>query len=428
MVMPSGATVEQVDDDTVFFQGAVSNSSCASLVKQLWKMQSEHIQKCKDEVDLALNRSPLARSAENVAELVVVFSRFLKANTVEDATEGNESRVGTRTSGSELKVEEWNTKMAEETNPIHIHIMSPGGSLQGCFAVIDEMIEMQERDPLNYEGFSIPYRKLHTHTFGASASAAAMIALAGRNRSVGTRDSLLIHQLSAGTYGTLETMKNSMRNFDMYTNSAYEYILERTGIHEYAYWYGEDKIVYVRLCPCNGDRKHDIFTPTVFLEKKTGVDATNQEVEYRDGMLIPKDYVVKASGFPEDLENHVNKGHDSNNSKLRPVIYDASSKEMMKKGEKMESNVSYKRLFKKNLDLMNTWRNIMQYRMEQKHGCKTIEDFYPTFKRFMEADVFLTSSECRMMGISTEETWSVDPSWDASSDSIVTQSEATGAS
>ena len=449
MFGPSGATVEQVDENTVFFQGAVSNSSCASLVKQLWKMQSEHIQKYKDEIDIAINKTPVVRSAANLEDILVVLSKSLQAGGLQDTPGSIQSKVlRGKIELDEEAIRTKNEEFAKATNPIHIHIMSPGGSLQGCFAVIDEMIEMQERDPLQYEGFSIPYRKLHTHTFGASASAAAMIALAGRNRSVGTRDSFLIHQLSAGTYGTLETMKNSMRNFDMYTNSAYEYILERTGIHHYAYWYdwknrddtSKDIIVYVTLCPCTGDRKHDIFTHMIVLRKvdadaaKDGgsvvsgradagdkkEDATTKGaiVEYDEGMFAPKGYEVMNSDFPKALNDHVRKGHDSSGtSKLKPVIYDAATKELMPKGEPLKSGSNYKRLFNQNEDLMNTWKNIMKYRMEKAHRCDNETDFYCIFKRFMEADVFLTSAECQMMKISTEETWSVDPSWDLSSDS-----------
>ena len=124
------------------------------------------------------------------------------------------------------------------------------------------------------------------------------------------------------------------------------------------------------------------------------------------------------SDFPKALNDHVRKGHDSSGtSKLKPVIYDAATKELMPKGEPLKSGSNYKRLFNQNEDLMNTWKNIMKYRMEKAHRCDNETDFYCIFKRFIEADVFLTSAECQMMKISTEETWSVDPSWDLSSDS-----------
>jgi ATP-dependent protease ClpP protease subunit len=85
--------------------------------------------------------------------------------------------------------------------PIHLYINSPGGDLSATFALIDVISDE----------LTIP---VHTHVEGSAKSAAALLSMAGKYRTITRNSTVLIHQLSThfgGPFGYIE---------DEYTNCA----------------------------------------------------------------------------------------------------------------------------------------------------------------------------------------------------------------
>lgn len=85
--------------------------------------------------------------------------------------------------------------------PIHLHIMSPGGDVSSGLACYDLI-----------RASKVP---IHTHVEGAAASAATLLSLAGTHRTIGANATMLIHQLSGGTWGKLKAMKEDIVNWDL---------------------------------------------------------------------------------------------------------------------------------------------------------------------------------------------------------------------
>lgn len=81
---------------------------------------------------------------------------------------------------------------------IKLRINSYGGSVFAGMAILDTIRSLKS--------------DVHTYIDGAAASAATIISIAGKKRFIGKNSLMLIHQLSAGTYGKFSEMEDDMEN------------------------------------------------------------------------------------------------------------------------------------------------------------------------------------------------------------------------
>jgi len=81
---------------------------------------------------------------------------------------------------------------------IHLHINSYGGSLFAGLATVDVIRNLR--------------CEVHSHIEGAAASAATIISVACVKRTIGKYSKMLIHQLSAGSYGKYNELEDDMEN------------------------------------------------------------------------------------------------------------------------------------------------------------------------------------------------------------------------
>jgi|TARA_R100000315_G_scaffold62424_1_gene43908 ATP-dependent Clp endopeptidase proteolytic subunit ClpP len=81
---------------------------------------------------------------------------------------------------------------------INLHINSYGGSLFAGLATVDVIRNLKS--------------SVHSIVEGAAASAATIISVACKKRSMGKYSKMLIHQLSSGTYGKYNELEDDMEN------------------------------------------------------------------------------------------------------------------------------------------------------------------------------------------------------------------------
>ena len=92
-----------------------------------------------------------------------------------------------------------------EFNPeIKLKINSGGGSLLDCFAAVDYI--RNSKYPI------------HSIIEGTAASAATIMSVIAKKRSINKHSFMLIHQLSGGMWGKFESMKDEMENCNVFMN------------------------------------------------------------------------------------------------------------------------------------------------------------------------------------------------------------------
>ena len=89
-------------------------------------------------------------------------------------------------------------------SPINIHIQSNGGSFLHSLYIID----LIKNSP----------NEIDTYIDGFAASAATLVSLAGEKRYMTKNSLMLIHELSGGSEGKYNQIKDNMRNFDLFMN------------------------------------------------------------------------------------------------------------------------------------------------------------------------------------------------------------------
>jgi len=88
----------------------------------------------------------------------------------------------------------------ESDKEITVFINSPGGSLYETFAILDTM--------------KIIKSPIRTVVMGIAASAAAVLASAGNTRLISNTAQVMIHEASAGAFGSVSNMKESVEQFE----------------------------------------------------------------------------------------------------------------------------------------------------------------------------------------------------------------------
>jgi len=99
---------------------------------------------------------------------------------------------------------------------IKIHINSPGGSLLDCFAAVDAIRKCK-----------VP---VHTIIEGSAASAATLMSVVAKERSINKHAFMLIHQLSGGMWGKFEEMKDEFQNSKIFMDTLIRIYSENTKI------------------------------------------------------------------------------------------------------------------------------------------------------------------------------------------------------
>ena len=92
-------------------------------------------------------------------------------------------------------------------NPINLHINSPGGSIFACFSFIDFMTQIKKK---------YPDVSFHSIVEGRAASAGTLISVVCDQRSITEYGFMLIHQLSSGTWGNYNSIKDEVKNLDLF--------------------------------------------------------------------------------------------------------------------------------------------------------------------------------------------------------------------
>lgn len=85
---------------------------------------------------------------------------------------------------------------------IKLHINSDGGSLLDGFAAVDYVRNCKA--------------PVHSIIEGSAASAATLISVVAKSRSINKNSFMLIHQLSGGMWGKFESMKDDMQNCNLF--------------------------------------------------------------------------------------------------------------------------------------------------------------------------------------------------------------------
>lgn len=89
----------------------------------------------------------------------------------------------------------------EEVAPINLYINSYGGSVFAGFSSVDHIMNCK-----------VP---VHTIVDGCAASAATIMSVVGDHRMINRHAFMLIHQLSAGSWGKFEDLKDDMTNNEL---------------------------------------------------------------------------------------------------------------------------------------------------------------------------------------------------------------------
>jgi ATP-dependent Clp protease protease subunit len=114
--------------------------------------------------------------------------------------------------------EDMRTVARFERKPINIYIDSFGGAVYDMWALID--IIQHSKAPV------------YTYSIGKTMSAGFQIFLAGEKRFVAPHATLLYHQVSSWTSGSLQEMLEDMEEVKRLQTSIEQYVKERTGITE----------------------------------------------------------------------------------------------------------------------------------------------------------------------------------------------------
>jgi len=99
---------------------------------------------------------------------------------------------------------------------LKLHINSNGGSLLDGFAAVDYVRNCKA--------------PVHSIIEGSAASAATLISVVAKKRSISKNSFMLIHQLSGGMWGKFESMKDDMQNCNLFMDRINEIYVQYTKI------------------------------------------------------------------------------------------------------------------------------------------------------------------------------------------------------
>jgi ATP-dependent protease ClpP protease subunit len=100
--------------------------------------------------------------------------------------------------------------------PIHLHIQSDGGSLLAGLNAADVISKYN----------------IHTHVEGSAASAATVMSVCGKHRTISKHSFMLIHQLSTSFWGTNKELQDFNKNTERFMKALKSIYLQYTKIPE----------------------------------------------------------------------------------------------------------------------------------------------------------------------------------------------------
>lgn len=131
----------------------------------------------------------------------------------------------------------WNSEDAKnnvadaDRRPIHLYIMSGGGSVYQMNALVD--VILMSRTPV------------YTYNMGIAASAACVIFLSGSKRYAAPHSHAMWHSGGAGLEGTMEQIQSASKHFDRMEDQMRDFLLSRTNVDMRLYKRYKDKDWYL---------------------------------------------------------------------------------------------------------------------------------------------------------------------------------------
>lgn len=107
-----------------------------------------------------------------------------------------------------------------EKPTIHLHINSGGGYITAGTAIMDTILRLKNDIDI------------YTYVEGRAASAATFISIVGTKRFITRNSLMLIHQLSAGTWGSYHEIEDTKTNLDLMMNMIKSFYKEYTKVPE----------------------------------------------------------------------------------------------------------------------------------------------------------------------------------------------------
>lgn len=119
----------------------------------------------------------------------------------------------------------------ENRRPIHLHILSGGGSVYQMNALMDAILMSQT--------------PVYTYNMGLAASAACAIFLSGSKRYAAPHSHAMWHSGGAGLEGTMEQIQSASKHFDRMEDQMRDFLLSRTNVDLKLYKRYKDKDWYL---------------------------------------------------------------------------------------------------------------------------------------------------------------------------------------
>ena len=156
-----------------------------------WKYQNEE-EKKEEEGEQIVNITAPVPSGGSVTKIVENNLYFYG-----DITETNALELNAALYEMDKKLSVTNLFLDVKPN-INLHINSYGGSLFAGLATVDVIRNLKS--------------EVHSYIEGAAASAATLISVVCSKRYIGKYSKMLIHQLSASSYGKYTELEDDMEN------------------------------------------------------------------------------------------------------------------------------------------------------------------------------------------------------------------------
>lgn len=119
----------------------------------------------------------------------------------------------------------------ENRRPIHLRILSGGGSAYQMLALIDAILTSKT--------------PVYTYNMGFAASAACCILVAGHKRFATAHSHAMWHSGCAGLDGTMEQIQSASKHFDRMEEQMRDFLLSRTKVDLKTYRKQKDKDWYM---------------------------------------------------------------------------------------------------------------------------------------------------------------------------------------
>lgn len=181
----------------IFFTGDVTEDSISELLKLITEIETEdNEQQPQDKIEVLIND-------------------FM---TVVDMKKKNKFDTKNLFEELEDSIDTYNSESSLDRNPIEIYISSCGGSIYDALSFID------------YIG--LIKTPIHTIAMGKCMSAGTLMLIAGDRKFATQNSTILIHQMSAGTIGSFQTMIEDMIEFQRLQDLVNEIIMTYTKVTE----------------------------------------------------------------------------------------------------------------------------------------------------------------------------------------------------